>query len=167
MRGPSLGHPRSAATVRVASLVPGRHLCPISSYGLLSYSSRWWSPRGDAARTHRATRPRLAPAPNELQLADQYGQVADDMCAGLNENRIPSTAELDAWARELNRLDSERGSRQSDGRTGVETRLGKGWVKVGQRLGSLARERRPGNLLNDEIAAAVASPVGAGAWGTA
>ena len=57
-----------------------------------------------------------------MQLADQYGQVADEMCDVLNEHRIPSTAELDAWERALNRLDSERGSRQSDGRTGEETR---------------------------------------------
>ena len=37
------------------------------------------SPRGDADRTHRATRPGLAAAPDELPLADQYGPVADAM----------------------------------------------------------------------------------------
>ena len=44
----------------------------------------------------------------------------------LHETRSPSPAELDAWARARHRRDRERGSRQSDGRTGAETRLGKG-----------------------------------------
>ena len=57
------------------------------------------SPRGDADRTHRATRPGLAAAPDELQLADQDGPVADDMGDGLHEHRSPRPAELDAWAR--------------------------------------------------------------------
>ena len=59
-------------------------------------------------------------------------QVADDMGDGLHEHRSPSPAELDAWARARHRLDSESGSRQSDGRTGAETRLGKSWARVGQ-----------------------------------
>ena len=93
--------------------------------------------------------------------------VADAMGDGLHETRSPSTAELDAWERARHRRDRERGSRQSDGRTGAETRLGKGGGRVGEELGHLARERRPWNLLNDEIAARAAQPVGAGAWGTA
>ena len=50
----------------------------------------------------------------------------------LHEHRIPSPAELDAWARARHRRDRASGSRQSDGRTGAETRLGKGGVRVGQ-----------------------------------
>ena len=93
------------------------------------------SPRGDADRTHRATRPGLAAAPDELQLADQDGPVADDMGDGLHEHRSPSPAELDAWERARHRRDRERGSRQSDGRTGAETRLGKGGGRVGEEWG--------------------------------
>ena len=89
--------------------------------------------------------------------------MADERCDGLHETRSPRPAELDAWARARHRRDRERGSRQSDGRTGAETRLGKGGGRVGEELGHLARERRPWNLLNDEIAARVAQPVGAGA----
>ena len=94
-------------------------------------------------------------------------QVADEMCDVLNENRIPRTAELDAWERALHRLDSERGSRQSDGRTGEETRLVKSETRVVRELDDLGRRHDPWNLLNDEIAARAVSPVGAGAWGTA
>ena len=90
--------------------------------------------RGDADRTHRATRPGLAAAPDELQLADQYGPVADDMGDVLHEHRSPSPAELDAWERARHRRDRERGSRQSDGRTGEETRLVKSETRVGREL---------------------------------
>ena len=55
--------------------------------------------------------------------------VADDMGDGLHETRSPSPAGLDAWARARHRR--ERGSRQSDGRTGAETRLVKGGGRVG------------------------------------
>ena len=95
-----------------------------------------------------------------MQLADQDGPVADDMGDGLHEHRSPSPAELDAWERARHRRDRASGSRQSDGRTGAETR----WGKSG---GNLARERRPWNLLNGEMSARAAQPVGAGAWGTA
>ena len=80
---------------------------------------------------------------------------------GLHEHRSP--AELEAWARARHRRDRERGSRQSDGRTGAETRLGKGGVRVGQ-FGARTAPLEP---VNDEIAARAAQPVGAGAWGTA
>ena len=62
--------------------------------------------------------------------------VADDMGDVLHETRSPSTAGLDAWARARHRRDRERGSRQSDGRTGAETRL----VKSGGRVGPIWRE---------------------------
>ena len=58
--------------------------------------------------------------------------VADDMGDGLHEPRSPRPAELDAWERARHRRDRASGSRQSDGRTGAETRLGKSWVRVGQ-----------------------------------
>ena len=49
----------------------------------------------------------------------------------LHEPRSPRPAELDAWARARHRRDRARGSRQSDGRTGAETRLVKSWSRVG------------------------------------
>ena len=57
--------------------------------------------------------------------------VADAMGDVLHEPRSPSPAELDAWARARHRRDRARGSRQSDGRTGAETRLVKSWSRVG------------------------------------
>ena len=97
--------------------------------------------------------------PDEMQLADQYGQVADEMCDVLHENRIPSTAELDAWERALHRLDSEswipavrRAGRRGDA-------VGQGWGKSW----AIWRENGdPANLLNDEIAARAESPVARG-----
>ena len=61
--------------------------------------------------------------------------VADDMGDVLHETRSPSPAGLDAWARARHRRDRASGSRQSDGRTGAETRLGKGGGRVGEEWG--------------------------------
>ena len=58
--------------------------------------------------------------------------MADAMGDVLHEHRSPSPAELDAWVRARHRRDRASGSRQSDGRTGEETRLGKGGGRVGQ-----------------------------------
>ena len=67
-----------------------------------------------------------------MPLADQDGPVADDMGDVLHETRSPRTAELDAWERARHRRDRERGSRQSDGRTGAETRSVMSRARVGQ-----------------------------------
>ena len=50
----------------------------------------------------------------------------------LHEHCSPSPAELDAWARARHRRDRASGSRQTDGRTGAETRLVKSWSRVVQ-----------------------------------